>query len=367
VSHEPDLSTIAGEILAERAPEPRAKGFDRQQGITLVAQAIAERTRRRRWQRIGLIAGGLSAAAAVFVIAGFIGAQRAAQEAKACEGAACDEAALARVGTVAGRPFEPGQSIVAGRGRSTLIEFGPATRIALDESTELEYRQGDGTRRFGLVRGVVHLDVAKLQPGQRFLVETGDTEVEVRGTSFDVATGSESGCASPRTRVEVSHGVVDVRFRGKTFRVHQGQHWPERCEVEAAIAVPAAAPESPAPSSAEPQAAAPRVRAARHAKTPGAAPRPAPTRESELAAQNDLYSEAVAARRAGRSSDALVAYERLLTRFPNGPLAESASAGRLRLLAKLDSTRARSEARAYLSRYPRGMARAEAEALLGEP
>jgi TolA-binding protein len=80
-----------------------------------------------------------------------------------------------------------------------------------------------------------------------------------------------------------------------------------------------------------------------------------------------LYSEAVAARRAGRSSDALTAYERLLSRYPNGPLAESASAGRLRLLAKLDTARARSEARAYLSRYPRGMARAEAEALLGEP
>jgi TolA-binding protein len=88
---------------------------------------------------------------------------------------------------------------------------------------------------------------------------------------------------------------------------------------------------------------------------------------SVLAEQNDLYAEAAALHRSGRSSDALAAYDRLLARFPSGPLAESASVGRLRILAKSTGSRAKEEARHYLSRYPRGIASAEAQALLGKP
>jgi ferric-dicitrate binding protein FerR (iron transport regulator) len=371
VSHEPDLATAAAELLAQRSSEPRAKAVDRQQGIALVAHAIGESARRRRFRGFGLAAAGISAAAAVFVVAGWLGGQRLhsrpAEAAKVCAGPECSAGpALAATGTIAGRPFEPGQSIVAGRGRSTLIEFAPGTQIALDEATELEYRQGDSLRRFGLLRGAVHLHVAKLASGQRFMIETADTEVEVRGTAFDVATTGSEGCASPRTRVDVTQGVVEVRFHGKTFFVHAGQHWPERCEVDAEPSL------APSKISSLPLAAArPRGASLSHG-APSTAPEahvetaPA-TRESELSLQNDMYSEAVSARRAGRSSEAIAAYERLLARFPNGPLAESASVGKLRLLAKVDTARARNEARAYLSRYPRGMARAEAEALLGTP
>jgi outer membrane protein assembly factor BamD (BamD/ComL family) len=85
-----------------------------------------------------------------------------------------------------------------------------------------------------------------------------------------------------------------------------------------------------------------------------------------LTDQNDLYAAAVAARRAGKFGEAVAGYDRLLARYPDGPLAEAATVERLRLLAKTDSTRAKEEAARYLSRYPRGFARSEAAALVGK-
>ena len=76
MSHEPDLITAAAELLAKRSSEPRAKAVDRQQGIALVAHAIGESARRRRFRGFGLAAAGISAAAAVFVVAGWLGGQR---------------------------------------------------------------------------------------------------------------------------------------------------------------------------------------------------------------------------------------------------------------------------------------------------
>jgi TolA-binding protein len=270
-----------------------------------------------------------------------------------------------------------------------VVEFGPVTRIALDEMSELEYRQGDRTQRFALLSGSVHLKVDKLRAGQRFLVETLDAQVEVRGTVFDVALAApDDGCVSPRTRVSVEEGVVEVRFHGKTSRVHAGESWPASCEEQNAVAAPqpsakrTAEPSAEGPSRvlakskraelasntapARSDAAAASV-AAVPAASPKAAPEPTQAMASLLAEQNNLYAEAAALHRSGRLGDALSAYERLLARFPNGPLAESASVGRLLILAKSERARAKGEARRYLSRYPHGIASAEAQALLLEP
>lgn len=380
MSDEHEYATIAADLLRERKGEGRTRGVDRLQGISVVMQAMAKRARRKAQLRALTIGASLVAAAGVALVAGWFGARAPARASAVCSAPSCAGAVGSAFGTVAGHPFEPGQSIASGRGRATVVEFGPVTRIALDELSELEYRQGDRTRRFALLSGAVHLKVDKLTAGQRFLIETEDTQVEVRGTVFDVAlAGRDDSCVSPKTRVSVEEGVVEVRFRGKVTRVQAGESWPASCEEHAAP--PASAPEPHAKTpvaratpgvvtalgKAKPgEPAANSSRSDAPASKPGSS-EPSGQASSLLAEQNNLYAEAASLHRSGRFGDALSAYERLLARFPNGPLAESASVGRLRILAKSERARAKEEARRYLSRYPHGIASAEAQSLLLEP
>ncbi len=59
------------------------------------------------------------------------------------------------------------------------------------------------------------------------------------------------------------------------------------------------------------------------------------------------------------------ARDRLLARYPGGPLSESAVVERMKVLESVDRRAARQAATDYLRRYPRGFGRADAEALLG--
>jgi hypothetical protein len=357
VNDDHEYSQLAAELLAERSNEARPRSVDRMRGIAVVAQAISEQQHRRRRRRLLLACSGVAVAASVALAAGFWGAHHGSRREVSAVAAGTER------GSVAGRPFEPGQSVVAAKGHSAVVNFGSITRIRLDELSELEYREGDATRRFALLRGAIHLRVAKLKPEQRFLVETPDAEIEVRGTEFDVAVpDSSSNCGGSRTRVSVREGAVEVRFQGQVARVPAGGHWPESCGASAARAEakePKAALSAPSRSAELPShARTQRVPVESAALQPSA---------SELAEQNDIFASAAAARHAGRIADALALYDRLLMRFPGGPLAESASIGKLRLLSRTDPEQARVEARRYLSRYPRGMARAEANALLKTP
>lgn len=359
---------------------------DREQGVLLVARAIAERARKKQRTRLLIYGAGFASAAVVALVAGFLGARHATASGDAAlncaASGACGPMAGVHVGLVDGQRFEPGQSLTADPGHARRVAFPQATEVALDPASELEYRQGDATRRFGLLHGGVHLRVGKLLSGQRFVVETPDAEVEVRGTEFHVALAEPGeGCASPRTSVSVDEGVVEVRFHGNTYRLTPGAHWPERCEVEATP--PAPPPPITQPSELSLEEVSPelspreqRVRVAAP-KTRPFVPAAAPSASAEavelsdgasaLSEQNNLYARAVAARRAGRAAEALVSYEQLLTRFPNCALSESARAERLRLLIHVDPDKAKVEAARYLARYPKGLASADARALLGRP
>ncbi len=71
-----------------------------------------------------------------------------------------------------------------------------------------------------LVDGTVTVEVERLQPGERFRIVTGDAEVEVRGTAFDVTAVGD------RLRsVRVIHGSVEVRARGSRRLLSAGQAW----------------------------------------------------------------------------------------------------------------------------------------------
>ena len=94
------------------------------------------------------------------------------------------------------------------------------------------------------------------------------------------------------------------------------------------------------------------------------APEPArPVATSTLAQQNELFAGATSAARNGRVRAALEMYERLETRYPDGPLVESSMVERLRLLRVQNEESARELARRYLFKFPSGFARSEAQKL----
>lgn len=226
------------------------------------------------------------------------------------------------------------------------IADGQGTALSLDPGSSLSVIDLGQTRRFALLRGAVHAQVNKLVDGERFIIETLDAEVEVRGTAFRVETGVPGlacGGRSKRrratagrddldrttTRVIVEEGVVSVRGGAHTERLYPGESWPPPCAGQADA----------------------RRRVVR------------PSRSSNLSEQNDLFSAAVAARKAGDSARALELFERLIAIYPRSSLVEGAMAARMRLL---DTNAGRgTAAAAYLARFPDGFARTEAAALLG--
>lgn len=362
---DPDYAELAAAALKRRAPDARPREFSRDQGIGVVVNAMGERGRRRRVLRAFLVGGVLASAAGAALYFGAGSLHNGSHT--ACVGSACGIGHVRVDGAASEHRLEHGQSVVAGQGRSTVVEFGSGTRITLREQGELVYREDTAVQRFGLVRGAAHLVVAKLSSGQRFVVDTEDAEVEVRGTVFDVAVKSGPADCPRRTAVAVTEGAVEVRSHGKKLLLHPGDTWEGECSApakaaEAARVAPSrvarkapAAP--PVPASSEVVASV--VEAPSSAKDAVA--------DSSLNEQNDLYAAATAARKQGDGARALALYDRLLERFPRSPLAESANVERIRLLKRLSPERAEADARRHLARYPDGFASAELKGLLAPP
>lgn len=271
---------------------------------------------------------------------------------------------------VDGAHLARGSHVVAGEGGVTLA-FSTGTKLTMSEGAKLSL-DGDGPAQiFGLGAGSVRAEVAKLVGQQRFVVRTTDTEVEVRGTVFQVSQVppvASCGGGTP-TRVVVTEGVVVVRHDGTESRVRAGESWPAGCGAAAPVAVAPVVPAAPANLA---PVERPHTVVAQ-APTPPSTPRvktsdPVPASEvnepSRLAEQNDLFQRGIASRRSGASSEAVAQFDELLRRYPGGPLTESAMVERMRALRPVDARRAADAARDYLKRYPSGFAKGEATTLV---
>jgi hypothetical protein len=261
------------------------------------------------------------------------------------------------------------------------------TRITLDERSAIECREDTKTQRFAMLRGRAKLHVAKLHTGERFLVETPNAEVEVRGTVFSVELDSPTPSCPSRTRVEVEEGAVAVRYAGAQILLHPGERWENACAEPSTSAVAAQRAGAVPPAAALRPARKPVKSTASTVASPATAPAPAAVASlpapgqaavppvadtsalpvSMLNEQNDLYARAQVAKREGRAGEALAAYARLLALFPNGQLAETAAVQRVRLLKATDPGRARAEAKRYVDHFPSGFAVAEMEGLAQSP
>ena len=245
-----------------------------------------------------------------------------------------------------GRPLGAGSLYKTDPTAGATFALSTGTWLSVEPASELSVVDLGRSEIFTLNEGSMKADVAKLAPNDRFLIRTADAEVEVRGTSFRVSVvPADPGCGNgTRTRVRVFEGVVAVRQNGREDAVVKGSEWPIGCPGV--------------------RSAAPHATVARIAEDQATIVAPAANASSNLAAQNDLFAEAMRSKRNGDTASALAAFDRLLSRYPSGQLAENAAAERMKLLASTDPHKATAAASQYLARYPSGFARAAAESIL---
>jgi hypothetical protein len=304
--------------------------------VAALEHTIRARSRQRARRRIAVVVTlttTFSAAAALLLAVGMgphapattaarhVPASLTATAGPVAGGDAVLQRAGATVALVAPASVRAGDRVRAGR-TAVAVSLSTGTQLRLPAASALELVELGEIQRFVLRDGSVRADVAKLSPGQRFIVGTPDAEVEVRGTSFQVSVVPQPACpGGEATRVRVFEGVVSVRSAGAQVPVPAGTNWQPACDVEVPPPPPLAEPTlTPAHARRRLAPAAP--------VPPSEQPAPAP---STLAEQNRLFAAALLARRGGDSAEARRRLDELLTRFPTGPLAESARAERRNL------------------------------------
>lgn len=169
--------------------------------------------------------------------------------------------------------------------------------------------------------GMVHVEVAPLEAGERFRVITSDGEVEVRGTAFDVTA------ANDRLRsVLVSHGRVEVRAGSRSAIVlDAGQRWDapevavETMPPPATRSVPQREPQLPARSAAPPER-----RSLPQTPRPRTELSPPPITGARSASER-AFSEGWDALRDGDAAAAASHFEQCLALEPAGALSEDAA------------------------------------------
>jgi hypothetical protein len=367
----PAYARLAAKLLKREqesiAPSAAPSEAVRADAVAAIERALVQRTRRRVVLRAGFAGIGLAAAAALL----WLYAPRAQPTARP---ALVANAATPHVQDIIVHPFGSGAHVFGASANGALqtpgarvkvlpqglalLAFGTGTRVTLEEEGDLTLVENGAAQVLALDHGALRADVAKLTPGRRFLVHTADAEVEVHGTSFRVSTLADPAqCGGAmRTQVEVFEGVVTVRNAGGEQRIEKGGRWTAACAQPPAVAAQPVA--SAAESANEP------ARASRSQGEPAQAT--APAAASSLSEQNRAFALAVSAHRAGDLERAANEFDRLIERFPDGPLAESANVQRMKLARDIDRPRAHVLAREYLARYPGGFARELAHAIAEE-
>ena len=218
--------------------------------------------------------------------------------------------------------------------------------------------------------GVIDVDVSPLHAGERLRVIVGDTELEVRGTAFEVTAR-----ANQLVSVAVSHGRVEVRVAGAPPRLlAAGEVW--RAADVADVTDEARSPDEQV--AAVPEPSTPQVVHAPVPRAPRARPSPKPMPSVQAAAaappappaplrspEERGYDDAWAAMRAGEFARAARGFARVLLLAPDGVLAEDAAFWHAVALARGHDPRAPIAFRELLAAYPRSPHAGEASAMLG--
>lgn len=363
----PRYAALAAKLLEGALRPSQLVSHDRERGIATVERAMRARARRQLWLR----GTSIVAAAACLVLVGKLAFEHAKRDRAlvAINVSPAGRGAALRSGTsqevlATKHELAAGQRIETPADGGASLELSTGTSMQIAGSTSFRVDSQGAVQRFSLQRGELRAHVAKLTSGQRFVVATPDSEVEVRGTRFRVTVleQPETCGGDARTRLEVTEGIVELRHAGVAIAVRAGEVWPVECRPQLGAA---SAPSSSVP--APERVARGRVDQAAGARAATfAAPESSTSvteRDSLLTQPNDLFAHGLSLARTGDTNGALRAYQEVVSRFPRSPLAENAMVQRMRLLAGSHHPRARDEAKRYLSRYPMGFASKEAAEL----
>ena len=131
-------------------------------------------------------------------------------------------AAIAMVTVGGGQPTYGDVSLSIGDihalSSNTVLELGPAIDVTANGQLRIDQADARGTF-VTLIDGTASFDVEPDAEFRHLVVRAGDTEVEVKGTLFDVTmVNGEVG-------VVVDHGLVEVRHAGEAFYLSTGEQW----------------------------------------------------------------------------------------------------------------------------------------------
>ncbi|MCP4602893.1 MAG: tetratricopeptide repeat protein [Proteobacteria bacterium] len=221
-----------------------------------------------------------------------------------------------------------------------------------------------------LKAGKVTVNVSPLKQGERFRVITGDAEIEVRGTSFEVSVEGDS-----LVSVQVLSGRVEVRPKNGLHKLlGPDERWdrpeeklpqPEILKEQAPLVadedhmLEEAAEKEVASNRYKPT---PREHRKRDKKQDPIPPEP----DEEPQAREYAFEQGWAALRHGQSQIAAQHFERAMEVAGDGELAEDASFWRAVAYARAGmNTRATETLYYYLDRYPTSPRAGEASTMLG--
>jgi hypothetical protein len=396
----PRFAKLAGALLAEQerlheeaeAAPPPVDTKDRAHAIKAIERAIAERAKKKT--RVRWMMGAAAIAASVMAIASTKMLMRSHAETIAASSTPTETISVAMAHAtgnvsvtspnspagglnqpvVEGANVATGSRIVTHDGGHAVLALSTGTRLAIDDTSDFSVVEEDATQIFSLASGSMRADVAKLKPGERFIIRTADAEVEVHGTSFSVAVvppnapDAMSCGGGSTTRVVVFEGVVTVRHSGDEARVPKGDSWPANCAATPTDTTNVAPDSTSTPDTVLelPNDAPQTTHATPTVHAPHATNHSRKTGSSPLAEQNDIFESGLTAERDGLTMGAISDFERYLSLYPNGPLAEHAAVRRMNLLRTVDHARGVAAAKDYLARYPSGFARSEAAAIVAE-
>lgn len=226
------------------------------------------------------------------------------------------------------------------------------TRVTGSEEARFERSSTVGVERVELSEGAVDLEVRPLVAGERFLVATGDAEVEVRGTVFHVEAHSRR-----LTRVSVSEGKVEVRYAGAMITLEAGSSWSASPDGSGAANSPKLRPQT---TGASPSATVPVTDRGKVASTGSAA-----AAASAAPAGASSFGEGVRLIERGDYAAAAEKLDAFRLANPGDQRAEDAAYLSILALQRAGRREAAVEAaRRYLDRYPHGFRRAEAQAII---
>lgn len=220
--------------------------------------------------------------------------------------------------------LSPEGTLETSRSAEARIKTSGGLEIALLENTRVslgELGAASASSAVRLERGRVRC-VIPHQPGRTFSVLTSVARVVDIGTIFSVSV--EPTDAGPKTVVHVEEGEVLVQFAGGQQRLTASQSW-----TSASEASPPAVVAAPAPVEAASEEPAPVV--------PGPRREPGKRRPETLETETKLLRSGLASEQKGDLQAAAVAFQTLVTRYPESQLAVDAKAALLRVKGRLES------------------------------